>query len=206
MPHTSPGSSGPLETTQAGTRPFKPGANCKGWPRPPPALALLTCQSVFLGLPLCPEARSEEKQERKGPAPLESRGSRGPGDPNLALHQQRCGLGACAHPPGSPQWGISGRQGARGREKDLLPGTLPLGQSSATTSSSFPLFPGLLPAEAHLLCSPLPRSSIPGMLVALRCPLTAGSGAQAQPSWWRWVKGGEITACPLPSRPGDGGL
>ncbi|XDA86982.1 hypothetical protein R6Z07M_016679 [Ovis aries] len=45
--------------------------------------------SVFLGLPLCPEAGSEEKQERKGPAPLESRGNRGPGDPNLALHQQR---------------------------------------------------------------------------------------------------------------------
>uniref|UniRef100_A0AC11DMI1 Uncharacterized protein n=1 Tax=Ovis aries TaxID=9940 RepID=A0AC11DMI1_SHEEP len=51
---------------------------------------------------------------------------------------------------------------------------------------------GLLPAEAHLLCSPLPRSSIPGMLVALRCPLTAGSGAQAQPSWWRFFCYGKI--------------
>ena len=195
-----------METTQAGIRPSKPGANCQGWPRPPPGLGLLTCQSVFLGLPLGPEAGSEEKQKRKGPAPLENRGNRGPGDPNLALHQQRCRWGAHAGPPRSTQWGISGRQGERGREKSLLPGTLPHGQSSATTSSPIPLFPGLLPSEAHLLRPPLPRSSIPRMLVALRCPLTAGSGAQAQPGWWGRVKGREITTCPLPSRPGYGGL
>ena len=50
LPHTSPGSSGLVETTQAGTRPSRPGANCKRWPWPPPslaALATLTCQSAF---------------------------------------------------------------------------------------------------------------------------------------------------------------
>lgn len=66
--HTPPGSSGPVETTQASTRPSGAGANCQGWPQAPPALTMLTCQSVFplafpFALMLAPGGEARARKE-----------------------------------------------------------------------------------------------------------------------------------------------
>lgn len=130
----------------------------------------------------------------------------GPGlapGPSLLCSSGGAALGARACPLGPFSGGSPGWQGARGREKCLLPGTLPLGQNIATPSSSFPSFPRTSPLRGLSSPSSTFQKLHPGVLVAPRCPVTARPGALAQPVVWG--KGQRNCHSSPPTRRGRGG-
>lgn len=117
MLHTPPGSSRPMEMEGTGQHwAIGPGANCKCWPQPPPALAMLTCQRVRSPwpspLPSCLAPEGEVRASEEVITPIEE--TKGP-RPSLLYCTTGAELGAHASPVGTPQWGIS--RVARGKGK-----------------------------------------------------------------------------------------
>lgn len=197
MPHTSLGSSvGRWKPLRPALGHSNQGANYKGWPRPPQPLLCLPAKVCSLAFPSALRPDQEEKQERKGPAPLESpreTEARGP-QPGSTPAKVLTGC-LCTSRLSSVGDLREARGEGKGREY-LLPGTLPLGEQCHHLLLSLSS-PGLLPLDPSSILSTSQKLH-PRMLVALRCPLTAGSGAQAQPSWWRWVKEEKSLLVPFP--------